>query len=382
MSGAMGGSASEEFLAAAPVGEDTFVGCPECDYAANAEAVTHPGAAGRRPSTACPAMQVLDTPDTPTIETLVDVGQRARAWRPADWHRRGHAQERRASSRPRRADESELLVVGVPGDREVDLKRLEAALAPADGRALRGRGLRRPPRPGARLHRPADPGQARHPLPGRPPGGDRHVLGHRRERAGQARGQRGRAGATSSPTARSRRPRSRAGDPCPRAAGGSTHATAASRSGTSSSSAASTPTRSPLDALGPDGKPIRITMGSYGIGVSRLVAAIAEQHHDELGLVWPREVAPADVHIVATGKDDQIEARRRARPRSSTRPGCGCSSTTARRLARREVHRRRAARRADHRRGRPRARLRRGRGQGPETGERTEVALASAVENL
>nr|BFE87742.1 hypothetical protein GCM10020093_103430 [Planobispora longispora] len=63
-----------------------------------------------------------------------------------------------------------------------------------------------------------------------------------------------------------------------------------------------------LDALGPDGKPVRITMGSYGIGVSRAVAVLAEQKHDELGLVWPREVAPADVHIVGTGKENQIEA--------------------------------------------------------------------------
>jgi len=61
-----------------------------------------------------------------------------------------------------------------------------------------------------------------------------------------------------------------------------------------------------LDALGPDSKPIRITMGSYGVGVSRLVAAIAEQHHDERGLVWPAAVAPADVHVVAAGKGDQL----------------------------------------------------------------------------
>ena len=46
-------------------------------------------------------------------------------------------------------------------------------------------------------------------------------------------------------------------------------------------------------------------MGSYGIGVSRAVAAVAEQTHDEIGLCWPREIAPADIHIVATGKDDQ-----------------------------------------------------------------------------
>jgi len=61
-----------------------------------------------------------------------------------------------------------------------------------------------------------------------------------------------------------------------------------------------------LDVLGPNGKPARVTMGCYGIGVSRAVAAIAEQHHDEKGLRWPREIAPADVHVVATGKGDQI----------------------------------------------------------------------------
>ncbi|HET9256939.1 MAG TPA: His/Gly/Thr/Pro-type tRNA ligase C-terminal domain-containing protein, partial [Pseudonocardiaceae bacterium] len=63
-----------------------------------------------------------------------------------------------------------------------------------------------------------------------------------------------------------------------------------------------------LDALGPDAKPIRITMGSYGIGVSRLVGVIAEQSHDQRGLVWPREVAPADVHVVIAGKDDAVRA--------------------------------------------------------------------------
>jgi prolyl-tRNA synthetase len=61
-----------------------------------------------------------------------------------------------------------------------------------------------------------------------------------------------------------------------------------------------------LDALGPDGKPVRVTMGCYGIGVSRLVGVIAEQSHDRHGLIWPREVAPADVHVVLAGKDDTI----------------------------------------------------------------------------
>jgi prolyl-tRNA synthetase len=63
-----------------------------------------------------------------------------------------------------------------------------------------------------------------------------------------------------------------------------------------------------LKVLDENGKQVVVTMGSYGIGVSRAVAAIAEQHHDELGLCWPREVAPADVHVVATGKGDDVFA--------------------------------------------------------------------------
>jgi prolyl-tRNA synthetase len=59
-----------------------------------------------------------------------------------------------------------------------------------------------------------------------------------------------------------------------------------------------------LEVSGTDGKPVVVTMGSYGVGVSRAVAAVAEQTLDDLGLCWPRSVAPADVHLVATGKGD------------------------------------------------------------------------------
>jgi prolyl-tRNA synthetase len=59
-----------------------------------------------------------------------------------------------------------------------------------------------------------------------------------------------------------------------------------------------------LTALGPDGKPVTVTMGSYGIGITRAVAALAEQTLDEKGLCWPRSVAPADVHLLATGRDN------------------------------------------------------------------------------
>jgi prolyl-tRNA synthetase len=61
-----------------------------------------------------------------------------------------------------------------------------------------------------------------------------------------------------------------------------------------------------LTVLDQNGKSQVVTMGSYGIGVSRAVAAIAEQTHDEIGLSWPVEVAPAKVHIVVAGKDDSI----------------------------------------------------------------------------
>jgi prolyl-tRNA synthetase len=61
-----------------------------------------------------------------------------------------------------------------------------------------------------------------------------------------------------------------------------------------------------LRVLDQNGKLVTVTMGSYGVGVSRAVAAIVENSHDELGIIWPRQVSPADVHVVATGKDASI----------------------------------------------------------------------------
>jgi prolyl-tRNA synthetase len=299
-SGAMGGSASEEFLAPCPTGEDTFVACHSCGYAANAEAVVTP--APPAVTEEHPALQVLDTPDTPTIETLVDyvnehygLGIGA-----ADTLKNVVVKVRTPGS-----DEAEPLIIGVPGDREVDFKRLEAALAPgvpeifeaADFAAhpglvrgyigpqvLKGLGIRYlvDPRvvPGSSWVTGAnEPGRhAAHVVAGRDFQADGTI------EAAEV----------------------RAGDSCSRCGSplsidrgieighifqlGRKYADAAQ-----------------LDALGPDAKPIRITMGSYGIGVSRAVAVLAEQRHDALGLVWPREVAPADVHIVGTGKENQIE---------------------------------------------------------------------------
>ena len=137
MSGAMGGSASEEFLATAEIGEDTYVRCTNCDYAANVEAVrvAVPDASiGRRRR--CRAAHVEDTPDTPTIDTLVDhlneafPRRRPAAGLPADTLKNVivmlvHPDGKR-----------EPLAIGVPGDREVDLKRLDAQVEPAEVEAF------------------------------------------------------------------------------------------------------------------------------------------------------------------------------------------------------------------------------------------------------
>ena len=120
-----------------------------------------------------------------------------------------------------------------------------------------------------------------------------------------------------------------------------------------------------VDVLGEDGKPVRLTMGSYGVGVSRLVAVIAEQHHDELGLRWPSAVAPFDVHLVIANKDAEARAGatdigRRAGPaghRGAARRPAG--------LTRGEVQGRRTAGCAVDRRGGARLGRRRGRAAQP-----------------
>ncbi len=99
-----------------------------------------------------------------------------------------------------------------------------------------------------------------------------------------------------------------------------------------------------VDVLGADGKPVRPTMGSYGIGVSRAVAAIAEQHHDERGLLWPDEVAPADVHVVAAGKDGQVEAALELAGDAGRGRPAGAGRRPAAAVGRGQVHRRRADR--------------------------------------
>lgn len=299
-SGAMGGSASEEFLAESVTGEDTFVRSTESDYAANVEAVVTP-AAEPRPIEGLPAAEVHHTPNTPTIETLVDYlnTHTDRKFTAADTLKNVLIKTRQPG-----ATEWQLLGVGVPGDREVDMKRLEAALEPAEvslleeadfaanpylvkgyvgPKALQDNGVRYLVDPrvvtGTSWATGADKV-------------DHHVLDLV-------------CGRDFTPDGTVEAAEVREGDPSPDG-NGTLQAARGIEIGHIFQLGRKYADAFSLDALGQDGKPKRITMGSYGIGVSRLMAAIVEQSHDDVGLVWPREVAPADVHVVIAGKDDSV----------------------------------------------------------------------------
>ncbi len=292
VSGAMGGSASEEFLAPAPTGEDTFVHCSSCDYAANTEAVELRAAEPRDPATQ-PAMQVLDTPDTPTIGTLVAVLAEKGHDVPASGTLKNVVVLLRWPD-----GRTAPLVVGVPGDREVDVKRLEANVSPAEvlpfdtfdavPQLVKGYigpqgldGVRYVVDPlvvqGSAWATGANE-QGKHAVD--------VVMGRDFEPAGVV------------PAAEVR-----AGDPCGRC-GSPLEIGRGIEIGHIFQLGRKYADAFGLDVLGPEGKPVRVTMGSYGIGVSRAIAAIAEQTYDEKGLVWPRSVAPADVHVVGVGKGD------------------------------------------------------------------------------
>jgi prolyl-tRNA synthetase len=312
MSGAMGGSASEEFLAEAETGEDTFVRSTGSDYAANVEAVTTP-APPEQPIEAKPPAVVHHTPDTPTIETLVDFLNRAGLVRKdggADLGRTFTAADTLKNvlvkTRAPGSTEWKLLGVGVPGDREVDMKRLEASVSPDEvallddadfaahsfltkgyigPAALAGNGVRYLVDP--RVVR----GTAWVTGADKP---DHHVVDLV-------------CGRDFTPDGTIEAAEVRAGDPSPDG-NGTLVAARGIEIGHIFQLGRKYTDAFEVDALGQDGKPIRITQGSYGVGVSRLVAAIAEQSHDADGLIWPREVAPADVHVVIAGKSEEIRA--------------------------------------------------------------------------
>ena len=294
MSGAMGGSKSEEFLAPCPTGEDTYVLCEKCGYAANVEAMVTKVAAyeGATP----PTLEVFDSPNTPTIDSLVELVNS------------------RYGSKITGANtlknvllmaDGEAISILVPGDREVDLKRVGANLAGVqDLRLFEDEDFAKFPglvkgyvgpqdaeRLGIKVY--ADP---------------RIVIGSHWITGANVREKHARFvthGRDFNVIAFVEAAEVKAGDPCPQCDTpvvidraieighifqlGRKYAQALG-----------------LTVLDQNGKSQVVTMGSYGIGVSRAVAAIAEQSYDELGLNWPREIAPAEIHLVAAGKDDSI----------------------------------------------------------------------------
>ena len=307
MSGAMGGSKSEEFLARSPVGEDTYVSCTNCDYAANVEAVqSRPPAP--IPFDGLPAAHAEQTPDTPTIDTLVDQLNDAyprddRSWTGADTLKNVVFSVSYPDGR------TEAIALGVPGDRDVDTKRLEAYL---------GEGVAFEPYSEAEFA--AQPSLAKGYIGPGSLGADKaagirylldprvvdgtawvtgadvsgsHVLGlvAGRDFTGD--------GVVEVADVRD-------GDPCPHCSDGVLQTARGIEMGHIFQLGRKYADALGLQVLDENGKLVTVTMGSYGIGVSRAVPVIAEDNHDELGLIWPREVAPADVHIVATGKDAAV----------------------------------------------------------------------------
>ena len=313
MSGAMGGNVNEEFLAPCEIGEDTFVRSAG-GYAANVEAFTTP-APEPVPYDDVPAAHVEDTPDTPTIETLVAMANQRfprsdRPWTAADTLKNVVVTVRQPDGT------RGALVVGVPGDRDIDIKRLEAAVTPAEpeafteadfaGHPMLIRGYIGPAAfdgDGPSQYLGAEsPAKVRYLLDPRVVEGTRWVTGANVE---------GRhvfdlvAGRDFSADGTIEVADVRDGDPAPDGSGPVELARGIEighifQLGRWFAEALD------LKVLDESGTLVTVTMGSYGIGVSRAVAAIAEQTHDDVGLCWPREVAPADVHFVAAGRDEGV----------------------------------------------------------------------------
>ncbi len=292
VAGAMGGSSSEEFLAPCAMGEDTYVLCEKCGYAANVEAMVTKVAPAD--SSKVDAMEVMDTPNTPTIDSLVALLNERFGG--------GYTGASTLKNVMLMADEKAISVL-VPGDREVDLKRLQANLPGVSELRIfeeedfaKFKGLVKGyigPQDAAKLGITvyADP---------------RVVVGTSWVTGANIKDKHARNvvnGRDFTVSAYVEAAEIKKGDACPECQTpviidraieighifqlGRKYAKALN-----------------LTVLDKDGKSQVVTMGSYGIGVSRAVAAIAEQTHDEIGLSWPIEVAPAKVHIVATGKED------------------------------------------------------------------------------
>ncbi len=308
--GAMGGSASEEFLSPSPIGEDTFVRSAG-GYAANVEAVKTVAPAAIA-FDGLPSAVVHPSPNTPTIATLVDLANAnvaradSREWTAADTLK--NVVLALTSPEGKRS----LVVVGVPGDRDVDTKRAEAAFSPNEVEAANEEDFERNPELVKGYIGPVKNSKAilglegsskiRYLLDPRVVDGtawitganenEKHVFDLVKGRDFSADGIIDIADV-------------RAGDPAPDGSGPLELARGIEighvfQLGRKYAEALG------LQVLDENGKLVTVTMGSYGIGVTRLVAVLAEANRDDKGLIWPESVSPADVYIVAAGKDDHV----------------------------------------------------------------------------
>ncbi|GAA4111666.1 proline--tRNA ligase [Enteractinococcus coprophilus] len=320
MAGAMGGSRSEEFLHPSGAGEDTFVESPG-GYRANVEAVT---TIAPEPIdyTDAPAPEVKDTPVSTTIAALVDVANELAPKASGSWEA-ADTLKCVVLTAVLDGEQRQVFVVAVPGDRDVDIKRLEASIAealgvtgepsiePATTEDIAKHAQLVPGYIGPTLLQDAQAVQmlGRNSETGIPFFVDPRIVAGSSWVTGANEDQKHVFGLIAErdftwdgvleATA------VRDGDPAPDGSGplvtrrgmemghifqlGRKYAEALD-----------------LKVLDENGKQVVVTMGSYGIGISRAVAALAEAHHDDKGLIWPINVAPAHVHIVATGKDDEI----------------------------------------------------------------------------
>ena len=320
MAGAMGGSHSEEFLYPCEIGEDTFVRSSG-GYAANAEAVTTVVPEPVDASGIGPA-RVVDTPDTPTIDSLVELCNRAyprsdgRAWTAAD------TLKNVVVTLIHPGGERELLVVGVPGDRDVDMKRLEAAVAPAEVemagdtdfethpelvRGYIGPSAIGPNSPLRRVEKREDgtevlTGSVRYLVDPRIVEGTSWVTGANSDKKHVLDLVMGRD-FTADGTIEAAEVRE--GDPAPDGSG-PLHLARGIEIGHIFELGRKYSQALGLTVLDENGKARVVTMGSYGIGVSRVMAALAEANHDDKGLTWPAQIAPYHVQVLATGKDQAV----------------------------------------------------------------------------
>lgn len=303
MSGAMGGSKSEEFLAPMEVGEDTYIRCTSCDFAANVEAVTTPVP----PSVELEGLNaavVHDTPKTPTIEKLVDFINNDASMRHPDRGWTAADTLKNLVVNLKHPDGSiEPLAIGIPGDREVDMKRLEAVVSPAEAEPFSDDDFKKYPSlkkgyigPGALGTNNAS--GIRYLVDPRIVTGTAWVTGadeYNKHVIDLT------AGRDFTPDGVIEAAQVLDGDVCPNCASDVEIARGIEighifQLGTKYAEALD------LWVQDEDGKPLTPTMGSYGVGVSRCLAAIAEAHCDDIGLCWPRELSPADVHLVMAGK--------------------------------------------------------------------------------